>query len=562
MILINAAQGSNAWHEERNMPNTFTASEANALMGTSMYSTRTELLRQKKSGIVKDVSPNQQRLLDKGHAEEAMARPIAEEIVGQDFYPTVGYIEIDDMRLLASFDGITLDDETLFEHKLYNDALAASVADGIVPDSHLWQLEQQLLVSGANRVLFMVSDGTEGNCAWCYYTAQEGYAEKLIAAWRQFKSDLETFELEPEIIPAKAESVMALPALAIQVGGAISIQSNLSLFGDRLKSFIEETNAKPENDQDFANLEQACKVLKEAEDALKQAESNALAQTSGVDDMRRTVAYLADLARSNRLTFEKLVKSEKENRKAQIVADARNHLFEHHQRIQADLPVSFTHSVVNFADAIKGKKTLSSMQDAVSTMLANAKIEADTLARELREKHAWYVQTVVNEKDRTSYNFLFPDLAQLIYKPADDFKAVVSNRIAQHKEQERIKAALAAKAQAEREERIRKEAEAKAQREAVDREKQIAEEAARKERERIQTEQDAKEKLVSKDIKEVETIKEEPKQEPVFEGANDYYEYEEPTPTREKLIEAIAKVFWTTKQISEEWLVKEFSVNK
>jgi hypothetical protein len=176
------------------------------------------------------------------------------------------------------------------------------------------------------------------------------------------------------------------------------------------------------------------------------------------------------LARENRLMLQKIDKAEKENRKAQIVAAARNELFDHHQRIQGELPVAFKNEVVNFADAIKGTKTISSMQDAVNTMLATAKIEADALSRDLREKHVWYIENA------GEYSFLFSDLSALIYKDSDSFQAVCRNRILTHQEQEKAKAEAAEKAQAEREKRIAAEA---------------AEKAAKAERELIAAEQAA-----------------------------------------------------------------------
>lgn len=511
MHIIDAQQGTEAWLNERNKPNTFNGSEAPAVMGESPYMTRTDLLKQKKSGNTEEVSPHLQRLFNKGHEAEEKARFFADEIVGQEFYPTVGYIEIDDMRLLASFDGITLDDSILFEHKLWNESLASSVIEGIVPDSHKWQLEQQLLVSGAERVLFMVSDGTKDNLVWCYYEPQEGNAEKLIAAWKQFKSDLETFVIEPEVIEAKAEPVLALPALAIRVDGAISIQSNLEKFGQRLKQFIDDTNCEPTDDQSFANLDQACKVLKEAEDALRQAEKNALAQTASVDEMRRTVEFLAEMARSNRLQFEKIVKTEKINRKNAIVHVAKDTFQRHCGDLIGPIPVRVNFPNPDFAGAVKGKKTLASMNDAVNTMLANAKIEADSIANDIKSKYDWYVSYTTNHR------FLFNDIQSIIEKPIDDFKLLVESRIKEHEEQERIKEEARLKAQAEREERIRKEAEEKAQREAEQREAQIRKEAeakaAQAEREKIEKErkaelarqeQDKREAIITQEVQEVE----------------------------------------------------------
>ena len=410
-----------------------------------------------------------------------------------------------------------------------------------------------MYVTGAEKLLFTISDGTEDNTAHVWVYPDTDKKQRIIAGWEQFKKDLEAYEPEPEVIPAQAEPVMALPVLSIQVGGAISIQSNLDRFGERLKAFIGETNDKPETDQDFANLDQACKVLKEAEDALKQAESNALAQTASVDEMRRTVSYLADIARTNRLNFEKLVKSEKENRKQSIVQSAASALDNHCKALQAEIAVAFNFTKRNFSDAIKGKRTLSSMQDAADTMLANAMIDADALARELREKHAWFVNEAFDCR------FLFNDLEQIIYKDRADFKLLVESRIKDHLEQERIKAEQAAKAQAEREERIRQEAEAKAKREAEVRERQIAEQAVKAERERIEAERaneiaehDKNEKLVAKAVNEVEEHQAELK--------NPASKIPEQRPNRKALIEAVATKFGCTTANAEKWLIDEFGI--
>jgi hypothetical protein len=53
-----------------------------------------------------------------------------------------------------------MDDRRAFEHKQWNEELAASVRAGIVPDEHLPQCQQVLLVTGAEELIFVVSDGT------------------------------------------------------------------------------------------------------------------------------------------------------------------------------------------------------------------------------------------------------------------------------------------------------------------------------------------------------------------------------------------------------------------
>lgn len=530
-------QGSIEWHQFR--ATHFGASEASAMLGISPYKSRTELLREKKTGIAQDVDAATQRIFDRGHEIEALARPMAEAFIREDLYPvTMSY-----GKLSASCDGLTFDESIAWECKSSNKADLETVRNGELPEKHWPQCQQVMLVTGAEKLLFTISDGTEDGTAHVWVNADAELQQRIVAGWEQFEKDLEAYEPEPEVIPARAEPVMALPALLIQVGGSISIQSNLDRFGERLKSFIEETNAKPETDQDFVNLEQACKVLKDAEDALKQAESNALAQTASVDEMRRTVAYLADMARNNRLTFEKLVKSEKENRKAAIVSEAKREFGEHFHKIELDLPVPFNYYMPNFADAVKGKKTLSSMQDAVNTMLANAKIEADALARELREKHAWYVEAA------GEYAFLFSDLSGLIYKDSDAFKALVQNRITERKERERIEAEQKAREQKEREERIAAEAAEKARQEEQERIAKEVEQAAAFVQD-VATEI-AEEKFADLTIKSMPTFPE--SIQAAKEKRESAIRY-----TRAGLIHAVAFKYGVTPEEAEQWLVAEF----
>src|SRR5699024_6687989 len=96
---------------------------------------------------------------DKGHEYEAIARPWAEGIIGEDLYPVVLSHEIEGLPLSASLDGLTMADEIAFEHKTLNQELATSLDEGVIPEHHRAQMEQQLLVSGAERCLFMASKG-------------------------------------------------------------------------------------------------------------------------------------------------------------------------------------------------------------------------------------------------------------------------------------------------------------------------------------------------------------------------------------------------------------------
>lgn len=191
MKLINVQQGSQQWLALRREH--FTASEATAMMGDSPYTTRDQLIYQKATGFTPFVTPQQQRRFDQGHATEAAARPIIEEQEMKTLFPVTGVRDMDGLPLLASFDGLDLDRQLIFEHKLWNQKVAAQIeGEGIEP-AYYWQLEQQLLVAGkqGSRVIFVCSDGTRENLRWVYYESQDYRRDALIAGWQQFQTDLE-----------------------------------------------------------------------------------------------------------------------------------------------------------------------------------------------------------------------------------------------------------------------------------------------------------------------------------------------------------------------------------
>src|SRR5690625_7889886 len=103
MQIHDVEQGTQEWLELR--AKFHTASEAPAMMGASSRVSRTELLNMKATGSEKEHSDWVKRnLFDKGHEYEAMARPLAEEIVGDELYPVVGSRE----NMHAPFAAITL----------------------------------------------------------------------------------------------------------------------------------------------------------------------------------------------------------------------------------------------------------------------------------------------------------------------------------------------------------------------------------------------------------------------------------------------------------------------
>ncbi len=428
MKIHNVAQGSAEWHALRGKH--FTASEAPAMMGASKYQTRTDLLMLKKTGIAPEVTQSQQYIFDKGHATEAMARPLVEGMIGEELYPVVGTSG----NLLASMDGATMLGETLFEHKLWNESVVAQVKAGELTPHYYWQLEQQLLVSGAERVIFVCSDGTAENFVHMEYRPVAGRAAQLIEGWKQFEADLANFKMAdaPSIVVGKAPD--ELPALRIELTGMVTA-SNLKVFEDSALAVIDSVKTTLSTDQDFADAKKAVKWCGDVEEAVSVAKKQALSQTQSIDELFSSLDRISAHARETRLKVDKLVKAQELLVKTNIKQKAELALAAHIAAINKTLgKVTLPHVVSDFAGAMKNKRTIASLQDAVDTELARAKIDASQAADSIRLNLTSLAELAVD------HAFLFSDVQQLVTKANDDLVTLIKFRISEHQKAEQQKA--------------------------------------------------------------------------------------------------------------------------
>lgn len=472
--VIDAPQGSAAWLEHR--ARALNASELAVAMGLSKYKTRAQLIAEKATGIVPEVGAATQQRFDKGHEFEALARPWAEEVVGDMLYPTVLAAYVDGLYLSASLDGQDLMPDNTWEHKTGRVDLLASLEAGVIPEEYHPQMEQGLMLSGASRCLFMASNGTRESMRFAWYESNPELRAQIIPTWRQFMADVAAYVPTETVPVVVAEPVQSLPAVLVQVSGDIAVRDNFGAFETALRDFLEHRLIRePKTDQDFADLDTQIKAMKGAEAALDAAESQMLAQIQTVDTAKKTKDMLAKLVRDNRLMAEKLLANEKERRKTEIVAAGqaamRDHIAALNKRIGTAMPV--VHA--DFPGVIKGKKSLASMEDAIGTELARAKIDANRIADLIDGNR--------KAMDAAEAEHLFPDFAQACTKPADDFANLIVSRkaAAQQRieaERERIRAEEAAKLEAQQKaEAARLERE---QREEADRQaRELAEASAR-----------------------------------------------------------------------------------
>ena len=466
MQLVNLVQGTAEWHAHRR--NHFNASDAPAMMGCSPYKKRSELIKELATGITPEVDAATQRRLDDGHRFEDLARPLAEKIIGDDLSNCVGT----NGKYSASFDGLTFMNETAFEHKTLNTELRELLSNEChgddLPMHYRVQMEQQAMVSGAERILFMASkwtaEGLPVEALHCWYEPDAELRAQIIAGWEQLEKDVAAYvpeEAAPEVVGQSPET---LPALRIEVQGAVTA-SNLDAFKVTALSAIRSVNTELKTDQDFADADKAVKWCEEVESRLDAAKQHALAQTESIDNLFRTIDEISEEARQVRLKLSKLVKSEKEKRKEQIVLDGKKdldcHIGELEKRLEAidGRPCRFPQVAADFAGAIKGLKSLDSMRDKVAVALTNAKHEANQLADRMEANRKHLVQ------EDGDWIALFADFATVGTKAADDFQALAALRIGNHKQQE------AARLEAQREQ-IRKEEAARLEREAAEAERQ------------------------------------------------------------------------------------------
>lgn len=458
MKTLSLIQGSQEWLAHR--ATHFNASDAPAMMGVSPYKTRSQLLHEMATGISQEVDAATQRRFDDGHRFEALARPCAEHIIGQDLYPVTG----SHGRYSASFDGLTMDETICFEHKTLNDEIRA-IEDSThaIPTVYQIQMEQQLMISGASKCLFMAtkwdSDDTLVESKHVWYMPDDDLRNRIIAGWEQFEKDLAAYVPREVVEKPQAEAVMALPALLITAKGEVT-STNMPAFKDAARTFLANINRDLETDQQFADAKESAKVLRETAVKLKAKKEEMLEQTASIGEVAREIDVIVDTFNKTALALEKDVKEKELSIKADIANAAKVAYAAHVASLEAEIsPIRLVLHVPDFAGAMKNQRTIASLHDKVDGALANARIEADAMAKDVRQKLTWF-----NATD-SEYRALFPDLQTIIQKSADDFRLLVDSRITQHKQAQAAKEE-AARARIQAEEQAKAEAKVKAERDA------------------------------------------------------------------------------------------------
>jgi putative phage-type endonuclease len=443
-LISGLIQGSQDWHTHR--VTHWNASQSPAMMGVSKYQTRQDLIKELATGISPEIDADTQTIFDNGHKYEAWARPHAEYLIGEELFPVTGV----EGKFSASFDGMTMEGTIIWEHKSMNLDLRAVDTIRDLGIMYKVQMEHQLLVSGAEKCLFMASkfspDGELLEQKHFWYSPDPVLRGQIIAGWGQLEKDILEYQHIEVIEAPKAEPIRDLPVVSVQVKGELTA-SNLNEITPYFDRFLQDAIVDLITDDDFALAEAQAKKGREAAKQCDLTSKQVVNQMLSIAEVTRTLEEYSRKFNALALRQEKAVKEQKELRKAQSKAEFEKLYHAHLHALNTELStVRLTIAPPNFAEAMKGQSRMSSVRSKLSDELARWKITADQMAREYREKLTWF-------NDQKLLLTLFVDLSVLTQKPIEDFKLAVKARIESHEkaESERLFAA----------ERIRQEEETK-----------------------------------------------------------------------------------------------------
>lgn len=453
--LHDLVQSSTEWHDFR--AKHFGASEASAMLGFSPYKTRTQLLDEKKTGLVQEVDSFTQKIFSKGHEVERLALPIVEKMIGEDLSP----VTCSDGNLSASCDGLSFMSDIAWENKQFNKAHYEQVKNGELPEIHWPQCQQVLHVTGAEKLFFTISDGTEENTAgvWVYPDAEK--IKQIINGWAQFAIDLENHVPTITIEKVEAEQVKTLPVPSVVVRGEI-VESNLTRITPQFDAYLGSVNTELSTDQDFADAEANAKNCRETAKRIVALRENIIAQMVTVNEVNSVLSNYESAFNTLGLRLEKAVKEQKETLKTNAIMKARNEYSDFITALNKDCIVVLHQHLVapDFGAAIKGVKTIDSMHSRINDALAKAKVEATTLANEIKAKIEF-----INEASK-GYEHLI-NVAHIATADLDYIKLYLAQAKSQEdKRKADYEAAIKAQAEADARAKLEREAQEKAAAEA------------------------------------------------------------------------------------------------
>jgi predicted phage-related endonuclease len=428
MKILNLIQGSPEWHEHRSNQNILNASDAPAMMDCSEYVTYDELLHIYATGERPPENPAMEHIFAKGHHFEALCRPLAESILGEELWPLTGV----NGELSASFDGVTDALKDTFEHKMLNKKLRAVTCIEELPLQYKVQMEVQFMVSGAKKCLFMASDWDKDDNflekIQFTYHADEILQERIKKAWELFKLNIKNYAPKEVKKVAMAEAIIGLPSLFVTAKGEVTT-SNMPQFGQATSVFLAKINTNLVSDDDFATAKAIAATCRDTFDKLALTQEGMLAQTVTLGDAMRQIDDWKQQYRAKALELENMVKFETARRRAEIEQEHKSLFASYKSEQQKKLTlVRIPEIDLKLTQAMNGKKSIKGWQDAASAALRAAKSELDAIVERVGNNLTGL--RLLNEQ--AEIMFLFSDLQVIAFREPEEFSMLVTSRVAVH----------------------------------------------------------------------------------------------------------------------------------
>lgn len=240
--------------------------------------------------------------------------------------------------------------------------------------------------------------------------------------------------------------------LVLHISGEMAVKSNIHDYHLQLKEALAGINMELVTDSDFAEAELTIKSCDLIETQIANKRQDALMKNKVLAEIVTISEIMQEEVRQVRLSLNKLVKTEKENRKTAIVNNGRKSLI----GLAEKSPVKHGFSI-DFAaiqNAVKGKRSLSAMEEAVNQVVEQERERLEILERLFSENMS------IIETYELEHIGLAPDKKTLALNPSEIIETEMTNRILKRKIAAQEKAEAERKAK-EEQERIAKELEEK-----------------------------------------------------------------------------------------------------
>jgi len=212
--------------------------------------------------------------------------------------------------------------------------------------------------------------------------------------------------------------------LIIKLKGEIT-DTNFDEWKNDLLARLKKVNTELATDDDFANAEADVKTIKAGEVALKNAKASALEQANEIQKLFSAIDEVSSEARDARLALERQIKKRKAEIKDEIV-DSGLDAVKAYMEEQSDELQSIRNSWLDrsaFEEEIKGKRTTSSMQKAVTGLLV--RIKGEIAERE----DSINANRQVLDKIDDDYSAVFQDKDALLIMDRENLQTTIDERI-------------------------------------------------------------------------------------------------------------------------------------